>query len=347
MSNQAKYSSKKWKFFVSHPADLLHRQIRTNVYKRLNLLTDLKVTRLLSIYENSRFYTFLDKHEDAKNKQIIKNDYQSWQAEKYLKQFKKLIQNSKFKDRDSLQKVIKAHLVLGPILVYNVYLDDLLTKKVKQIKKLRAAEQKRLLELIKQNNLRDSLLKYLDSLFKRTLLYLRRKLNIRDLGVYLLEEIKANKKLDPKALAERKIFCVSIWRSGKIKLFTGQKAKAVLKQEAFIINKIKVTPAIKGFPVFGGKVRGRVLIINRLTDFKKTNTRPIVVSPMTAPHFVPYLKKVKGLITDEGGVNCHAAVCAREFRIPCIVGTKIATQVFKDGDLVEVDANQGIVKKLT
>ncbi len=65
---------------------------------------------------------------------------------------------------------------------------------------------------------------------------------------------------------------------------------------------------------------------------------------MTIPQFVPYLKNVKAIVTDEGGINCHAAISAREFKIPCIVGTKIATKVLKDDDFVEMDANKGIIK---
>jgi len=67
---------------------------------------------------------------------------------------------------------------------------------------------------------------------------------------------------------------------------------------------------------------------------------------MTTPYFNQALKKASAIVTDEGGVTCHAAIFARELGIPCIVGTKVATQVLKDGDKVEVDANKGIVKKL-
>ena len=52
------------------------------------------------------------------------------------------------------------------------------------------------------------------------------------------------------------------------------------------------------------------------------------------------------IVTDIGGLTCHAAIVAREMKKPCIVGTKIATQVLKDGDIVEVDASNGIVKKI-
>ena len=56
--------------------------------------------------------------------------------------------------------------------------------------------------------------------------------------------------------------------------------------------------------------------------------------------------KAKAIIADEGGLTCHAAIISREFKIPCIIGTKVATEVLKDGDFVEVDANQGIVRVL-
>ena len=67
---------------------------------------------------------------------------------------------------------------------------------------------------------------------------------------------------------------------------------------------------------------------------------------MTRPEFVHLMRTAKGIITDEGGIACHAAIVSRELGKPCIIGTKIATKVLKDGDLVEVDANKGIVKIL-
>jgi pyruvate,water dikinase len=71
-----------------------------------------------------------------------------------------------------------------------------------------------------------------------------------------------------------------------------------------------------------------------------------MVAVTTHPDYLLAMKKAIAIITDEGGVSCHAAITSRELGIPCIVGTKIATKVFKDGDLVEVDAEKGIVKIL-
>ncbi|MDD5295220.1 MAG: PEP-utilizing enzyme, partial [Patescibacteria group bacterium] len=66
----------------------------------------------------------------------------------------------------------------------------------------------------------------------------------------------------------------------------------------------------------------------------------------TIIEYTPYIKKALGLVTDFGGINSHAAVISREFKKPCIVGTKTATQVLKDGDLIEMNADEGIVTKL-
>jgi pyruvate,water dikinase len=67
---------------------------------------------------------------------------------------------------------------------------------------------------------------------------------------------------------------------------------------------------------------------------------------MTDPHYLPIMKKAAAFVTDEGGLLCHAAIVARELKKPCVISTKVATKIFKDGDLVEVDANRGIIRKI-
>ena len=69
----------------------------------------------------------------------------------------------------------------------------------------------------------------------------------------------------------------------------------------------------------------------------------ILVTSMTRPEFVPLMKKAGAIITNEGGITSHAAIISRELKIPCIIGTKNATVILKDGDFVEVDANNGII----
>lgn len=72
----------------------------------------------------------------------------------------------------------------------------------------------------------------------------------------------------------------------------------------------------------------------------------ILVSTMTQPELMKGMINAAAFITDEGGLLCHAAIIARELRKPCIIGTKIATKVLEDGDLVEVDADNGVVRVL-
>jgi phosphohistidine swiveling domain-containing protein len=113
----------------------------------------------------------------------------------------------------------------------------------------------------------------------------------------------------------------------------------VFKQE-----EIKLSEVIKGAVAFKGRVQGRVRILRQKSKIPYFKEGEILVSPMTTPSFLPAMKKAAAIVTDEGGITCHAAVVAREIARPCITGTKIATKVLKDGDLVEVDANKGEIK---
>lgn len=94
------------------------------------------------------------------------------------------------------------------------------------------------------------------------------------------------------------------------------------------------------------KARGTVKIILKSEDFRKMKKGEILVTDETDATFLPVMKLAKAIITDEGGVLCHAAIAARELKKPCVVGTKIATHVLKDGDLIEVDADKGFIKIL-
>lgn len=103
---------------------------------------------------------------------------------------------------------------------------------------------------------------------------------------------------------------------------------------------------IKGVVASPGFAKGMARIIFGVEDLTKVKKGDIMVAITTHPDFVPAMHKARAVITDEGGLTSHAAIVSRELGIPCIVGTKIATKILKDGDLVEVDANKGIVKIL-
>jgi len=93
-----------------------------------------------------------------------------------------------------------------------------------------------------------------------------------------------------------------------------------------------------------GKGKVRVIVDRRLiSSFQKGE---VLVTTMTTPDFVPAMRKSVAIVTDEGGILCHAAIISRELGKPCIIGTEVATKILKTGDLVEVDAADGIVKIL-
>lgn len=105
---------------------------------------------------------------------------------------------------------------------------------------------------------------------------------------------------------------------------------------------------IKGVTAYAGFVKGTAkVILNVEQDSSKFNDGDILISTTTNLAFVPLMGKAKAIVTDEGGLLTHAAIVARELGIPCIIGTKNATQVLKDGDIIELDANNGIVRILS
>jgi len=126
----------------------------------------------------------------------------------------------------------------------------------------------------------------------------------------------------------------------------GQEANLLQKQISDKFNTQKISNQIKGNPACMGKVTGIARILLSYKDTNKLKKGEILVASMTTPDYVSAMEKAIAFVTDEGGITCHAAIVAREFNVPCIVGTGNATKVIKDGDLIEVDANTGIVKVL-
>lgn len=107
-------------------------------------------------------------------------------------------------------------------------------------------------------------------------------------------------------------------------------------------NEEKVTE-LKGQVAFKGKVSGIARVILDRRHAGDLREGEILVTTMTTPDFVPAMKLSAGIITNEGGVLCHAAIMSREFKKPCIIGTKIATDAIKTGQKVTIDADKGII----
>ncbi len=104
---------------------------------------------------------------------------------------------------------------------------------------------------------------------------------------------------------------------------------------------------LKGMGIGRGSVRSRARIILDEKHIDKFRKGEILVTNMTNPAFLPAMRKASAIITDEGGITCHAAIVSRELGIPAVVGTMNATEIIHDGQMVEVDAENGIVRLIS
>lgn len=148
------------------------------------------------------------------------------------------------------------------------------------------------------------------------------------------------KNLNTNETIKQRQKCYFFHKNGKFELKENQTFK--IEQE--------ITPEtneITGRGTFHAKITGKARIINNKGDLEKVNQGDIIVLRMTTPDLVcEAMKKAAAIITDEGGITCHAAVVSREFNIPALIGTRFATKIFKDNDKIEVDTEKGIARKL-
>lgn len=100
---------------------------------------------------------------------------------------------------------------------------------------------------------------------------------------------------------------------------------------------------VQGRSASSGKASGRVVTADLKKPLSSFPENAILVCKMTSPDYLPFMQKAAAIVTDQGGILCHAAIVARELKKPCIVGTGNATTVLDDGDYVTVDASKGVV----
>lgn len=152
-----------------------------------------------------------------------------------------------------------------------------------------------------------------------------------------------SKKANVNVFEERRKICCCIHTQDAYTITDGVDAQQALD---FFQKGVDDRMEIKGMIASVGIVRGRVKKILKIHDMANIEKGDILISSMTRPEMVPAMKYAAAIVTDEGGVTSHAAIVSRELGIPCIIGTKVATQILKDGDMVEVDANKGYVRIL-
>jgi len=158
----------------------------------------------------------------------------------------------------------------------------------------------------------------------------------------IIELLETGKRIDKY---ERSVGFLEYFHEGKdIGYYHGEKADGLIRKYTEV-EVDKDAEEIRGMVVSRGKAKGEVRILLTPKDIDKLEEGEVLVAPMTSPDYTIAMRKASAIITDEGGMTCHAAIVSRELGKPCIVATRIATKALKDGDLVEVDAENGIIKK--
>ncbi len=177
----------------------------------------------------------------------------------------------------------------------------------------------------------------------------RKKISYNNISLLTLEELRdliSGKEFNFTEIDKRREGLFFIYNKNEVLRFYKKEAIELIDA---IPNKADSKESLRGAIACKGngeKIKGRVRIVhNPSKDI--FNEGEILVTTMTRPEFVPIMKSALAIITDEGGLTSHAAIVSRELGVPCIIGTKIATKVLHDGDLVEVDANTGLVRVIS
>jgi phosphoenolpyruvate synthase/pyruvate phosphate dikinase len=159
----------------------------------------------------------------------------------------------------------------------------------------------------------------------------------------LKELIINDRKVPQSEIIKRKEGLLRIYSSGKIREGTSQEKRDILKKEQHLAKR----SSVQGMVASKGHVFGKALILSykkpeeHAVKIKNMSGGDIIITEMTRPNIIPACENAGGIITDEGGVLSHAAIVSRELNIPCLIGTKDATSIFKDGDFVEINTLEG------
>ena len=144
-----------------------------------------------------------------------------------------------------------------------------------------------------------------------------------------------------------------IWNIGSTPaygIYAGERPKRTCKFLEKATQEKIIGTKFKGKPVYKGKTKARVFIIHSKNDFKRilSETNAVIVAKVIEMDDIRVLKtkRVRGIITEEGGITSHIAITGRELKVPIVIGVKNITRVLKDNDLVEVDADKGVVRIL-
>jgi phosphohistidine swiveling domain-containing protein len=163
---------------------------------------------------------------------------------------------------------------------------------------------------------------------------------------YEIEDLFTDSRPSPDELAARSNGCVFVTTPNGYYVGNGDEADRL--RSSIAAQPIRRdTDVVTGITASLGSVQGKVRLVKSLLDLDKVGYGDVLVAVMTRPDYLPGMRKAAAIVTNEGGITSHAAIISREFGIPCIIGTRFATELLNDGDLVAVDGNTGTVTVLS
>ncbi|QQG52321.1 MAG: hypothetical protein HY931_03205 [Candidatus Falkowbacteria bacterium] len=153
-------------------------------------------------------------------------------------------------------------------------------------------------------------------------------------------------KIDKDKIKQRTKSYLVITKDLKTKEYRLADISKTLKEELAHLKIDTNTKTITGQAACLGNARGKAVVVLSKKDYHKIKAGEILVTTMTKPDIVPYLKKVKGIVTNDGGALSHASIISREMKIPCLTGAKYATDIIKDGENLLLEVFKGVVTRL-
>lgn len=185
--------------------------------------------------------------------------------------------------------------------------------------------------------------KLIEEISKRTSYSIK---EIKSLTKEELGELLLNKKRFDDLLKERTESTLHLFIESKEFLITGKKAGKIVSQLKEKEKRINYKELLTGMPASPGIAKGTARMINNTADIPKMQKGDILIAHQTNPNLAIAMEKASAIVTEVGGLTCHAAIVARELRKPAIVGVTNLLKVIKDSDFIEVDANKGTIKKV-
>ena len=342
----------KWRLLITRETVLFERYLRVDGYREMfGNRSRVRVQNLLTVNRDGMTALYVYIPEEERRLSLIKSEYHDGNFRKLLPFCEEIIKNLENSTNQFLKKSTGTSFVefaryykFGRAIVFYT---EALSKLAQEHR-----YSPTIIRLVGQwHEQAETVTCNAWDRVKKILMKLAKRYGVlsEDVVYYLPNEflrlLKSGKKVSERVISKRKKYYVLLMRNGRIRLYLGKAAHEIERREVPQQNVADVHE-LKGMSASRGYAKGRVRIVNTEIQMRQMKKGEILVSIMTTPRLLLAAKKAAAIVTDQGGLTSHAAIVSREINVPCIIGTKIATKVFKDGDRVEVDATRGIVRKL-